>query len=40
MRTLHGTLGIIAAVLATGFGLDAPSFDLVLFQRKTGTGLQ
>jgi len=25
--------------LLTGFGLDAPSLDLILFQRQTGSGL-
>lgn len=25
--------------LLTGFGLDAPSLDLILFQRQTGTGM-
>ena len=28
-----------AHCILTGFGRDAPSFDLVLFQRETGTGL-
>jgi uncharacterized damage-inducible protein DinB len=25
--------------LLTGFGLDAPSFDLIMFQRETGMGM-
>jgi uncharacterized damage-inducible protein DinB len=29
-----------AHCILTGFGLDALSFDLVLFERETGTGLQ
>jgi uncharacterized damage-inducible protein DinB len=28
-----------AHCLLTGFGLDAPSFDLILFQRETGMGM-
>jgi uncharacterized damage-inducible protein DinB len=28
-----------AHCLLTGFGLDAPSFDLIMFQRETGMGM-
>jgi uncharacterized damage-inducible protein DinB len=26
--------------LLTGFGLDAPSLDLIMFQRETGMGMR